>query len=526
MVILPAAMLLLQNLLLSNNRSFTENGAVMQFGLGSKRPLKFAGTWYDNNSKRLSAQIEGFVEQARPEVESVLGGKKKHVLAIIAPHAGYMFSGRTAAAGYLAASRAGVKRVFLLGPSHYQSFHGVALAPAKSFATVFGDLDLDSEVVEDLSHSVLFQMRPDVHAQEHSLELQLAFIRKVLGKVKIVPLLLGRVDDAAEAAFLGNKIGEHLGDGDLVVVSSDFTHFGPRYDYMPFKDRFPERVKALDFEALSHLTDPDLGGFFSFFKKTDDTICGVYAIATLLAMLPPQSEGVLLDYRTSREHLAEDDENSVSYMAVAFVSDGGWTRARSEKHSAAASPLGDEEKEFLLSLARRTLESFVLSGRETAPDLGDFKLTEKLRSPHGAFVTLYKRHHKERELRGCIGYILPIKPLYQAVIDNAVGAASRDFRFPAVTAEELQDIEIDINVLTPPHKVAGYKDIRIGVDGILLTVSGRQAVFLPSVAVEYGWTLEETLDQLALKAGLSRGAWKNSGAKFEVFQSEAFEEKN
>lgn len=523
---LALVMLLVLNLLLNRN-----NGAVM-FG-SAKRPLKFAGTWYDANSKRLSEQIERYLVEVRPEIEKANlladagpSEQEKQVLAIIAPHAGYMFSGRTAAAGYLAASKNKVKRVFLLGPSHYQSFHGVALSSARSFATVFGDLEVDTAVVDDLGQTILFQMRPDVHAQEHSLELQLAFIRKVLGKVKIVPLLLGRIDDAAEASFLGNKIGEHLQDGDLIVVSSDFTHFGPRYDYIPFQDHFPERVKALDLEAFSHLSKPDLGGFFSFYKRTDDTICGVYAIATLLAMLPPKTEGVLLDYRTSRDHVAEDDMNSVSYMAVAFVNQGGWKEALAEKHSAAAAPLTDAEKQSLLKLARQTLETFVRSGKEPQLD-DDIELTEKLRSPHGAFVTLYKFPHglaHDKELRGCIGYILPIKPLYQSVIDNAVGAASRDFRFPAVEADELSQIHIDINVLTPPRKVSGYKDIRLGVDGILLTVSGKQAVFLPAVATEYGWTLEETLDQLALKAGLSASAWKSPAARFEVFQSEAFEE--
>lgn len=135
---LVLVMLLVQNLLLSRN-----SGAVM-FG-SAKRPLKFAGTWYDANSKRLSEQIEGYLAQVRPEVEkanllndSSPKGQEKQVLAIIAPHAGYMFSGRTAAASYLAASKNKVKRVFLLGPSHYHSFHGVALSSARSFATVFG----------------------------------------------------------------------------------------------------------------------------------------------------------------------------------------------------------------------------------------------------------------------------------------------------------------------------------------------------------------------------------------------------
>lgn len=513
------ALLLLQALLPLPERAKANNKVAQRVMFGSaKRPLKFAGTWYDANSKRLAEQIDSYISLAEPEVERLLPAGE-NVLAIIAPHAGYMYSGRTAAVSYLAASRAKVKRVFLLGPSHYQSFHGVALPSSDSFATVFGDLPLDKDVVADLSHSILFQTRADVHAQEHSLELQLAFIRKVLGKVKIVPLLLGRIEDEGEAAFVGGKIGEHLQDGDLIVVSSDFTHFGPRYDYMPFQNNFPARVKELDMEAFSHLAKADLGGFFSFYKRTDDTICGVYAIAAMLAMLPPESKGQLLDYRTSREHVAEDDLNSVSYLSCAFTNKMSWSQAMQARRQTLAAPLTAEERKSLLHLARHTLDVFVRTGH--SPEV-DIALSEKLLSPHGAFVTLQKKEGDKRELRGCIGYILPIKPLYQAVMDNAVGAASRDFRFAAVQPEELSSLHIDINVLTPPVRVASYKDIRLGVDGILLTAAGRQAVFLPSVAGEYGWTLEETLEQLALKAGLPANDWKS--ASFEVFQSQEFAE--
>lgn len=149
----------------------------------------------------------------------------------------------------------------------------------------------------------------------------------------------------------------------------------------------------------------------------------------------------------------------------------------------------------------------------------------------GAFVTLYKKRNGApepaaragKDLRGCVGYIFPIKPLVQAVIENAVGAASRDYRFHNITKDELPDLLIDINVLTPPERVASYNDIVIGRDGVLLYKDGKQAVFLPSVASDFGWNLDQTLTQLAVKAGCAPDSWKQ-GAQFDVFQSTSFEE--
>ncbi len=145
----------------------------------------------------------------------------------------------------------------------------------------------------------------------------------------------------------------------------------------------------------------------------------------------------------------------------------------------------------------------------------------------GVFVTLFLKNAapQEENLRGCIGYIMPMMPLYQAVIDNAVGACSKDHRFLPVHKNELVNIRIEISVLTKPVSVSSYREIEIGKHGILLHCQGRQSVFLPHVATEYGWTLEETLNQLALKAGLKADAWRKS-ARFEIFESVMFEEEH
>lgn len=522
------------------------------FGFGTtkqtRRPLKYAGSWYDADPTRLASQIDKFVESVEERVEAVMPSKGQ-VLAIVAPHAGYIYSGVTAAASYLAAAQSGVKRVFLLGPSHYQGFFGAALSPCKSFATVFGDLAIDVDAVRDLKQDSLYEERADTHLNEHSLELQLAFIRKILGDVKIVPVLFGRTDQELELRVLADKLSCHLTDGDLIVVSSDFTHIGPRYGYTPFPSDMTDRLKELDMEAFSYLHRPDLQGFLSFYRRTNDTICGVYALATLLALLPHSSVGNLLDYRTSRDQitidLSDSDENSVSYMAIAFTCEHSWSEIVAEKKANILAELAKEEKSTLLKIARASLAFYVKNRREPTfadlVDAADFNiapgldwrscLTAKLLSPHGVFVTLYRRQahpanielQEDHRLRGCIGYILPVQPLYQAVIANTVAACSRDPRFEPVTIDELDALEIEVSVLTHPRSVESADQVRIGVDGIILHVGQRQSVFLPKVASEYGWTIEETMAQLSLKAGLDKGAWKRN-CRIEVFQAEVLSE--
>lgn len=469
--------------------------------------------------------MRSFADYATARIKNSPG----KILAIVAPHAGYLYSGKTAACSYLPLKDKGIKRVFLLGPSHYKGFHGAALTRDKTFATVYGELKCDTEILDELKENILFNDQTDAHHQEHSLEMQLAFVRATFGDVKIVPILIGRLDSTYEAEYIARELSAHLEDGDLIVVSSDFTHIGPRFAYQPFADseNWRAELKKLDMEAVSYLERKDLEGFFQFYKRTDDTICGIYSLFVMLALLPDDARGDLLDYSTSQAHTAEDDENSVSYMSLVFSSQKSWSQVTAQ--SLAVEALPPEDKEAMLKIARRTLDVFVKSGRspsleEVERDLNLIS-SSRLNIPHGVFVTLYKKEAggKGKSLRGCIGYIFPIKPLSQAIVDNTISAASKDPRFLPVAPSELESLSIDINVLTAPHRVKSYKDIVIGEDGILLKARGRQSVFLPSVATEFGWGLEETLTQLSLKAGLAADAWQHDG-KFEVFRSQSFEE--
>ncbi|HEY9773581.1 MAG TPA: AmmeMemoRadiSam system protein B [Planktothrix sp.] len=496
-----------------------------------KRRAVFAGTWYEGDGKRLAPQLSRFLQGAdeqlkkEPIDESFAGNApiQGSVLAIVVPHAGYMFSGQTAAYSYTAALKGRkIKRVFLLGPSHYSGFPGAALPVENSFATPLGDLAVDREVIDQLREYPQFEVMPEVHRREHSLEMQLPFIRQVFGDVKIVPIIVGLLHETSDIKVMAQLLRRYVQPDDLIVVSSDFTHYGPRYDYEPIPGKVSEAVRKLDSEAFESLAKSDLPEFIEFKERTQDTICGFYPCCLLLAMLPKNSHASLLHYRTSQDSMVEDSENSVSYLALAFSdgNDTGWPVEDDAKLE-----LTDTDKDALLKIARQALETYVRDGRELKPEDVESLATPMMEKPAGAFVTLYKKnaHGRDKELRGCIGYIFPIKSLLQAVIENAIGAASRDYRFHNVTADELDQLQIDVNVLTPPTRVKSYNEIVIGRDGVLLYKDGKQAVFLPSVATEFGWDLDQTLTQLCMKAGCRPDGWK-SGAQFDVFQSISVEE--
>ncbi|MEK6775767.1 MAG: AmmeMemoRadiSam system protein A [bacterium] len=181
--------------------------------------------------------------------------------------------------------------------------------------------------------------------------------------------------------------------------------------------------------------------------------------------------------------------------------------------------LTPEEKKALLRLARASLDSFVSEKKELASVPDGIELTDRIKEPAGVFVTL----EKNKELRGCIGYIEPVTPLYKSVMEITVSACSRDYRFPAVEASELDRIEIEVSVLTPKQEIKKSGEFIPGKQGVIIEKQGKRAVFLPQVAAEQGWNREETFRHLCIKAGLPTDAWKK-GARFWVFTAEVFGE--
>ena len=471
-----------------------------------------AGSWYDADPSRLKAELQGYLRAAPPEAAP-------SIFAVVVPHAGYAYSGPCAAAGIRAlAARPDLRRVVVLGFSHRVHLPGRIGVPGREthYRSPLGETPLDTGAIAALLENPLFADVPATRRGENSVELQLPLLQAALeGRDwSLVPVTLGQLDEetrARAAAALAPLLDERT----ALVVSSDFTHYGPNFDYVPFRTNIAENLRALDGGAIKKILAGDAAGFAAYCAETGATICGRDSIGVLLRMLPENFAARELAYDTSGRGTG-DYENSVSYAALAFYREG----KRMPKEPPGKPELSAADKKALLALARKTLARALAGKAPAAPGEVGAEPTPAMNQTMGGFVTLTIAG----ELRGCIGEIFPRRALADVVRDHALDAAFNDPRFPPLTAAELPRVRIEISALTPPAPVASYKDIVIGKHGMVLELGNRSAVFLPQVAPEQGWDLPATLTHLARKAGLPADAWRDPRAKFTVFEAIVFHE--
>ncbi len=494
---------------------------IAAVAFGSVRPPAVAGSFYPGSEETLRSTVRDFLDRAGPGVESP-------ARAVIVPHAGYVYSGPTAAKAFRRLKGSGATRVILLGPSHRASFGGGAL-PGRgvtAFATPLGEVPLDREVIERLRGMTGFDGPASAHDGEHCLEVELPFIQTVLPQAKIVPILLGHYTGPTEIAAIAEALAGFLGPETVVVVSSDFTHHGKGYRWAPFPQGpdLGDRLLDLARTTAELAARGDGEGFRHQVEVSGDTVCGAKPILVLLELVAHVFDGggEVLDVTTSG-HVMGDFTQSVSYVAIAF--DGrwrGWKRPAAPRDLPA---LTAEQGRQVVALARAVLETRLGHGPELGRWFLDHGTKPYLRAPAGAFVTLNHpevRPGRAGRLRACMGVIEAKQSVADAVVQAAV-SASRDPRFPSLELDELSELSVEVSLLSPSRRVPGPEAIEVGVHGVVLSKNGRRAVFLPQVAPEQGWDRETMLDHLARKAGLSPDAWRH-GATFEVFTAQVFSE--
>ncbi len=472
-----------------------------------------AGSWYPGDV----AALRGAITEALARVTGAPEGPPPNVLVL--PHAGYAYSLPTAAHGLRRILDAPFTRVVLLAPSHRAWLRNELVAPeSEAVGTPLGPVPIDRGALETLSRALPVVCSNAVHVAEHSTQIQYPLLQVALKHFKLVPLIVGELNRetrARAAAALQRILDPHT----LLVVSSDFTHYGEDFGYAPFGSEALVRVKQVDMGAYALIRNQDLDGFLDYIRREKVTICGHHLIALMLQLLPPHTRIERLHYATSSDS-SGDASRFVCYLSLA-----GWADWPSSPTVLADAADGDYltpgEKRALLQMARKAIRHVLDTRKPLSADVFAPEATESLARPAGCFVTLkLKRNH---ELRGCIGEIAARRPLYQAVTALAVQSAFADPRFPPLRAEEYDAVTLEISVLTPERAVGTWREIEIGRHGMTLTKRGRAAVFLPQVAPEQGWTLEQTLTHLALKAGLGPDDWK-SGASFTVFEAIVFGE--
>jgi len=506
-----------------------------------------AGRWFPASAGKLRADVEKYLAEAEPFESDT------QIVGLIAPHAGYAYSGPVAGYAYRAVQGRRYTRVVALAGSHRGiPSRGVSVGLYSAFRTPLGDVPVDEKACRQLldDPNGLFQQVPAAHTPEHSLENHLPFLQVALGEFKLVPLMFGGLRDD-DYATVATSLEKFLDDETLFVVSTDFTHYGRSYGYTPFPldGKTPGKLEALANLAFGFMKRPDPSGFRRHLAETRDTICGRVPVTVLLEVLENRAVGHVLKFDTSGR-MSGDYSLSVSYASVVFtreigISDGKTTAADNPGSESAgnkeptAEPgreaageyrdLNNEEQTTLLKLARRSLEShFGLAGKPTVPS-AEFPCTPLLEQPLGVFVTL----KKNGGLRGCIGNVEEGRmPLHQLVQEFVVHSAVHDRRFRPMTKDEVGDVHIEISVMrhvdspmSPFKKCTDVNKIVIGRDGLQIVRPGRRpGILLPQVPVEHKWNLEQYLDGICRKAGLPRTALDDPKTKLYTFSAQVFGE--
>ncbi|MCX8066118.1 MAG: AmmeMemoRadiSam system protein B [Candidatus Hydrogenedentes bacterium] len=468
-----------------------------------------AGRWYDSSPEKLKKEIESLFSEAT-------NAPLENVIALILPHAGYAYSGKTAVKGIKSIGSKQYHRVIILGTSHRAPIENMVSIPTDVdfYETPLGKIPIDKEAINVISKSPYFKNIPIANLGEHSVEIELPLLQYSKQDFKLVPIVCGKLDFETTKK-VANTLKKIIDENTLVIASSDFTHYGNNYGYKPFTDNIPDNLKKYDMGAYEYIEKKDLRGFYEYLDTTGITICGPYGIGVILSLLPTDIKVNLIDYTRSGD-LTGDYNNSVSYLSIAIT--GTWEKGELGTMDT-SSTLTPQEKRDLLKLARWTLEYVLDKGKLPSDSELPILLTDKMKEPGAVFVTLKIAD----DLRGCIGEIFATKPLYKSVIQNAYNAGFKDPRFFPITKDELKKIKIEISLLTPPRKINHYNEIELGKHGIILKKGYHQALFLPQVAPEQNWDLHQTLQHLSMKAGLLPDAYKED-AEFEVFEAEVFHE--
>jgi MEMO1 family protein len=448
-----------------------------------------AGMFYPKDKKELISRIDNYLDNVKYQ------RVKGKLVAMIVPHAGYDYSGQVAAYGYKELEGKTYNRVILIGASHYQRFDGISVAEYDYYQTPLGKVKVDRDFAKKLiESSSKFTFLPEAHNREHSLEVQLPFLQRVMNKdLKIVPIIFGNAS-IANSQILAMSLASLVDDKTLIICSTDWSHY---HDY--------KRAIKLDKEGISAVLKGDLSSYVALLSKGSSEACAAPAVITTMLLTPSlgANKTELLNYANSGD-VTGDKSRVVGYASIAY--------------SSQSSPLLKAEMRQLLGLARRSIRGHLLGKEPEKIDVEKGVLGEK----RGVFVTL----KKQGKLRGCIGYILPHIPLAEAVQAMAVSAAVSDARFPKVTIDELPKIDIEISVLSRLEKVKNIDEIKIGRDGLYIVEGRKSGLLLPQVAVEQNWNRNQLLENVCYKARLSKDAWKNSDAALYRFSADIFHEKN
>ena len=456
------------------------------------RAAAVAGRFYPGQRSQLQQDVDAMLAQAHTDAPCPK--------AIVAPHAGYVYSGSIAAEVY-ARVRNGAKtisRVVLLGPSHRMGFEGIATTPAHFYTTPLGQVPLDTTAIHEIENLPGVQPLEQAHAEEHSLEVHLPFLQRCLDNFCLIPLVVGNAAPATVAQVIQTLWG---GPETLIVISSDLSHFLP-YDEALARDNETRDL----IEARTT-------------RITGEQACGCKPLNGLLHVLRKRNLGIKTLSLKNSGDTAGSKDRVVGYGAW-VVEEGGTLPAEEDEPQDEASSLSLAHRQQLLYLARTIILHSLGKGGNYDIKLNQYH--QQLHEQRGSFVTL----SRQGRLRGCIGSLTATRSLVLDVAHNASAAAFNDPRFKPLQAAEFTDLDIHISVLSPSRLLAVdsrqelVETLRPGVDGLILQEGNKRSTYLPSVWESIAEP-QRFVSELRIKAGLPADGWSDD-MQVWVYNTEEF----
>ncbi len=469
-----------------------------------------AGKFYSANKESLVKDISNLFASC-----TKTPGSQK-VRAIISPHAGYVFSGRIAASAISTTpENAKFSNIFIIGSSHIMAFDGASVWHTGDFITPLGRAVVNREIANKLrNENKVFDYPTNAHIQEHSLEVQIPLIQYYYtSSPKIVPIIVGTTNSNT-LKMIAVALRPWFTPENLFIISSDFSHYPSYNDAVSVDNLTSEGLISGDpktfLNALKKNSSSNIRGLVT-------SMCG-WTSGLVILNLVAENENLVfkkIAYCNSGDSSFGGKDEVVGYHAIAIFEKTG--NPDVDEKASESFTFTRDEVEQLFSISRNSIKTMLYENKGISID--EAKMTKALKEPLGAFVTL----KIDGVLRGCIGRFISSDPLYEIVKASAVSSAFEDPRFPALTRQEFEKIDIEITVLGPLRKINNIKDIVLGKHGIYIKKDLRSGTMLPQVATEYGWTVEEFLGHTSRdKAGLGWDGWKN--AEIFIYEGLVLEE--
>lgn len=471
----------------------------------SYRPATVAGKFYHSNIDSLNAEIERYLELDNPRRIP----EQHKILGIVVPHAGYVYSGFVAGKIYRELIGKDIKTVIIISPSHQIYFNYSAVYPGDAYVTPLGPCKVDKELSK-----LIANQHPDVRfsmeghswrnvTPEHSIEVQIPFIQKVLPSAQIVPIVMGSQDEenihSLSYAIVKALTSGNRKDDILLIASSDLSHY---YEY--------KRAYSIDSKFLQTFSKFDYFKLDAELHSRDVEACGggpIIAVMTVCESIGA-NKALSMFYATSGDspYAPKNKEQVVGYFCGALMN-------IPDDQPSLLPVLTELDKDEITKMVKETVEKTIKNEKlETI----EYQLVPKsLLEEYPVFITI----ESEDELRACMGHTFATKPLYFEIQDVARLSATHDTRFEPISPKELPKLNYSITILSKFIKIFDLTRIQVGKHGLYIRYRNRSGILLPQVASERNWDVNTFLEHLCLKAGIPQNTYLDPDAEIFAFEA-------